>query len=105
MSTVYNQVMKNEISYEWTFETIEDGDIADVDFNEKLDDLKTDDDGQLGLVRRVGNEADGEISRAYAYVKDGVLPETFIDLDGSDTGIKVPKRFIEELKKNNLKNN
>ena len=95
--------MKNKIRYEWTLETIELGEIIDNDFSDKLDfdiakvlDVPYYD---LGLVRNEGNEIDGVNERYWAYVKEGKLPDNFKTAMGEDTGIKIPNRFHDELKK------
>lgn len=49
------------------------------------------------LVRNVGNDLEGLTDRAWAYVKDGKLPETFTYGAGEDSDIKVPKRFHTEV--------
>lgn len=79
-----------ETAYEWvTEETDEDGDILDSDFSEKLSELS----GPVSaLVKRIGDEGNGEQERYYAYIVDGVLPAEF-----ENDGGKVPKRYIKEL--------
>lgn len=92
--------MKTE--YEWCYETVDksSGDIIDLDFEDKLcnfqDDRKTD---TLCLVRREGDETEGEQDRLWAYVKSGKLPETFKNSMGESVSINVPKRFHSELEK------
>lgn len=91
--------MKDKVCYEWCYETVdENGDIDEVDFEEKLinfqDNRKTD---TLCLMRREGNEIDGEQDRLYAYVENGKLPETFSDCSGRPIAINVPQKFIKEL--------
>lgn len=90
--------MKTEISYEWTLEEIEDGDIIDSDFSETLSfDKHYLVGNDLGLVRSEGNEEDGKTDTVWAYVKNGKLPEYFSDSMGVTMGIKVPQRFHKEL--------
>jgi len=91
--------MKTETAYEWTLEELEDGDVIDTWQSDTLHYLSEmhatfqDENRALCLVRRVGNDRDGELSRHYAYVEGGQLPEYF-----QDTQIKVPARFHAELK-------
>ena len=99
--------MRNEIKYEWTLEEVEDGDIVDSDFSDKLDfDIALVLDVpyyELGLVRDEGNEAGGIGARYWAYVKDGKLPEYFTQPNSEgqyvSVGIKVPAKYHNELKK------
>ena len=85
-------------TYEWTLETLENDEIVDSDFSDKLTFDKNDLSGKdLGLVRNEGNEADGLTDRYWAYVKDGKLPEYFSDGNNENIGIKVPQRFHKEL--------
>jgi hypothetical protein len=103
--------------YEWAIETVywdeDEGmqDIEDSNYWDKLSDYQPGEvadalaqkrfvreDGievftRLCLMRDVGCEAEGLEDRQYAYVVDGVLPETF------DEGAKVPARFRKELAK------
>jgi hypothetical protein len=91
--------MQTKVQYEWTLETLDDGDIIDSNFSDTLTFDKSDLDGKdLGLVRNEGNEADGVTDRLWAYVKDGKLPECFSDSMGTLVAIKVPQRFHNELK-------
>lgn len=91
--------MRNEIYYEWCYETVIDGEVEEVDFEEKLsnftDNRKTD---TLCLLRREGNEADGEQDRVYAYVKDGKLAACFEDGTGIEyLNFPTPQKFHKEL--------
>lgn len=89
--------------YEWVIEEIdENGEIWENRFADKLKDLldyktKKPEEGisqyQLGLLRRTGNEAEGELERGYAYEVDGKLAEEF------DNGYRVPKHCLAEYKK------
>jgi hypothetical protein len=57
---------------------------------------------RIVLVRDVGNDLDGLTDRAWAYMKDGKLPETFSYAGASnyeDSGIAVPKRFHREAER------
>ncbi len=85
--------------YEWCYETVDaNGDIDEVDFAERLidfrDNNKTD---TLCLIRREGDDIDGEKDRLYAYVKDGKLPETFSDSMGTLINITIPKKYQKEF--------
>jgi hypothetical protein len=101
--------MKNTTYYEWVLEPIDKyGDIIDPLFEEKLSShcncphgLPHDDEAvsyDLALVRREGNEYEGETYREYAYIRqDGTLPERFIV--ENPMSYRVPKRFHAELKR------
>ena len=94
----------NRIFYEWCYETLgEHGDIIDCDFEDRLRDFqpnrKTD---TLCLLRREGDEANGETDRLWAYVENGKLPESFSDAIGTPTAILIPKKYHIELSKNAL---
>jgi hypothetical protein len=91
--------MQTQVKYEWSLETVEDGDIVDSDFSDKLDFAKDELPGKdLCLVRNEGNENEGVTDRFWAYVKDGKLPEYFSSSEG-EVNIKVPIRFHNELNK------
>lgn len=87
--------------YEWDYEsTDEHGDILDHMFFDDCPGLPDDDNIELVLVRNElkGYPDDFENScdldhRAWAYVKDGKLPEEF------DDGYRIPQRFHKELAK------
>lgn len=91
------------ISYEWDIEEVdENGDIQDHDFHESIEGFgvrPTVDEQRyfLVLVRTSGTIDDGVIDRTWAYAtrNGGVLglPESF------ENGIRVPKRYQEELAK------
>ena len=94
-------IMRNKITYEWTLEILDDyDDIVDVHFFETLCNLlifKQDIDDvncDVGIVKHLGNDADGIVDREYAYINRGKLPEKF------DGGYSVPKRFKKEFEKN-----
>lgn len=90
--------MKKHVFYEWSLEiTDKNGDIIDIDFNEKLSDFSDLTAGSLCLVRRLGDEAGGECDRVWAYVKDGKLPEYFGDVMGNPVNTRVPKKYHNEL--------
>jgi len=88
--------MSKIIVYEWTNEVIDEhGDIIDQDFAERLQEL-SETNGGIGIVRDEGDEH-ALTDRSWAYVKSGKLPEFFSDAYQNETGIKVPKRFHDEL--------
>lgn len=94
--------MRNKVTYEWTLETIEEGEIVDCDFADTLtSEWINVPDSDLGLVRSEGNEDDGITDRVWAYVKDGKLPECFSNSMGTPITTKVPQQFHNELKKIN----
>ena len=87
-----------QVKYEWTLETLDDGDIIDSDFSDKLTfDKNTIIGKDLGLVRIEGNEDDGVTDSFWAYMKDGKLPEYFSDSMGTPINIKVPQAFHNQL--------
>lgn len=86
--------MKDEIKYEWCYETLDEfGDIIECDFEDNLakftDNRKTD---TLCLIRMVGNNIDGLKDRVYAYVTDNQLPELF-----EDSNFRVLDKHKKEL--------
>jgi hypothetical protein len=89
------------VQYEWTLETLEDGDIIESEFtnDEKLTFKKEylTDNTDLGLVRNEGNDNEGLTDRLWAYVKDGKLPEFFCNERNEPTGFMIPARFHKEL--------
>jgi hypothetical protein len=92
--------MRKSIIYEWCYETVdENGDIIDLDFADNLMDFSynqiTD---TLCLIRREGDDIEGEQDRVYAYVKDGKLPDKFSDVYGHEININVPKKYQKEFK-------
>lgn len=92
--------MRNTVKYEWTLETIEDGDIVDSDFSDTLSfDKGLLHGNDVGLVRNEGNEISGVVSRLWAYVKDGKLPEYFSDANGNETDYKIPVAYKLECGK------
>jgi hypothetical protein len=91
--------MANKVIYEWSIETLEDGEIIDSSF---YDDLPTDpleQNQKLVLVRNEGNEGEGLTGRLWAYVVDGKLPEYFEDANGCEVGYKVPKKLLKLINK------
>lgn len=92
--------MQTRVFYEWTTETIDaDGDIVDSGFFDKLSDISKDDfeSNDVGLVRNEGDEANGLKDKFWAYIKDGKLPEYFVDGGGHEISIKVPQKYHKEL--------
>jgi len=88
------------VKYEWTIEELEDGEVIDSDFRDKLLEFNFSHfttDIYLGLVRNEGNDIDGLTNRLWAYVKDGKLPDYFQDAYLQNTSIKIPARFYKEL--------
>ena len=99
----------NEISYEWTLEDLDEhGDIVDNDFDDSLSALVARNDAtilngdnprrHLGLVRKIGNDEEGVLESAWAYVSENGLPAELLDSGGS-IAASVPKRFHKELEK------
>lgn len=88
------------ISYEWALESVNvDDDIEDSYFSDSLKEVKNTEPcdgctGRIALIRNDGNEDDGLKDRQYAYFQNGMLVMYF------DGGIKVPKRFLNEVKNN-----
>lgn len=96
------------VMYEWDVEeldapsTAEDPEILDHNhcdtFAQALVILsRLDAPGRIVLVRDVGNDVEGLTDRAWAYLKDGQLPETFTYGADEDSGIRVPQRFHDEV--------
>jgi len=89
--------MKNKVSYEWTFDELnDDGDIVDSDGVMTLSErpnLRLDNQLMLALTRNVGNDIDGLLERSYAYVDTDTmtLPHEF------DDGYVVPQKYRLEL--------
>lgn len=91
---------RTKSTYEWAWEaTDESGEITDCDYFPTLAECQ----GQaltgadVALVKRYGNDDDGEVGRTYAYLQAGPegelkLPETF------DDGTTVPQRFHKEAR-------
>lgn len=87
-----------QTSYEWDWEEVDThGDILDHNFSNKLVCQPEPDNAlihyELVLVYNRGDDVEGIVDRSWAYVKDGKLPKTFLN------GMKVPKRFHEEIRK------
>lgn len=94
--------MRNKITYEWTLEIIEDGEIIDSQFQDILSDIPKEDlsRNDLGLVRYEGNEIEGTTNQLWAYVKNGKLPVYFSNEMGSELpAYKVPVKYHNELVK------
>ena len=87
--------MRSKVSYEWTLETMEGEDVAELDFADSLSEYSTVNPSQRHvLVRDWGNENQGLQDRQWAYVEGWRLPDEF------DGGAKVPQRFQSELAAN-----
>lgn len=93
--------MVTRVVYEWDHESVDDyGDIIDHDFSDAFPGFPTEDNVELVLVRNEFRGLSGKDfndscdldHRSWAYVKDGVLPETF------DDGTPVPKKFFKHFK-------
>jgi hypothetical protein len=107
--------MQTQVNYEWCIEFYTDDefqDIADLNFS-NADKLEFDEsdfdapDGQqarLCLVRKEGNEADGETDRWYAYVEHGELPKNFTDSFGYEVNIPIPQKYHKQLYSYRYKN-
>lgn len=87
--------------YEWVLEILEEGEVVDVQHEDKLADLEIPSDGEwvIALVR-TSQLHDNHVSDKYwAYVVDGVLPEYF-----EDSSIKVPQKYRKEFQLTNSRN-
>ena len=84
------------VYWEWELATLDkDGDRVDLDNCEEKDVAKFlpfGNDHELNLVRRVGNDCDGETDRSYAEVIGGALDHE------TDDGTPVPQRFHKLLR-------
>ncbi len=89
--------MRTQITYEWACETLEDGEITDINHTDYP--VKIIEGERLALVRNEGNERDGITDRVWAYVVNGLLPEFFENAMGEATQIKVPIKYNNQLKK------
>ena len=90
--------MRNQTRYEWCVEFTDDGgDVVDHYHADKLSEIPDDvmNEGDLVLIRNVGNEYDGVNDRSWAYVVDGKLHPMF--MSGDVAGETVPQRFHAEL--------
>ena len=84
------------ISYEWDIETYDEhGDIIMHWFEERIQDLPypLQDNQRLVLVRNEWSEEEGLIDRLWAYERNGELPGIFQGSSGSESSIRVPRRF------------
>lgn len=96
-------------TYEWSVEFCDgpedEADILDSIFRDTYAEALADgqNDGRenwrIVLVRNVGDDLEGLTDRAWAYIRDGALPETFTYGADEDSGIRVPKRFHDEVKR------
>ena len=88
--------MRDKLTYEWVAEDLDEyGDIIDSAYSDILAKViayhPPATNVEYALMRRYGNDEDGESYREYVYIKDGKLPVEFPD------GYKVPARFQKEL--------
>ncbi len=97
--------MKNEVRYEWVIEILELEDdpeygpqIVEVNHADTYADaLKFARDiprYHIGLVRDEGNDVEGLVDRAWAYMEDGKLPERFTE---GLRSYEVQKKFHKEV--------
>lgn len=94
---------RNRVIYEWLVDELNgDGDIVDTQYYDTfyqavaaqwaaLGSCSNGNNYEVGLIRYVGNDVDGEVDRQYAYTVCNELPEFF------DGGAKVPVRFHCEI--------
>ena len=98
---------KYQTSYEWVVESMVGEDVDGLEhfdnfpaalavFNQPLD--AEDTRRGLALLKHLGNDWEGRVHTGYAYVIDGVLPETF------DDGTDVPLRFGNEVRRSHVAN-
>lgn len=92
--------------YEWDVETEDDNENIDHHFCESAREalqVASQVGGQVVLTWSSGNDMNGVTDRAWAYVKDGRLPEFFsipsANGDYAPMGQKVPGRFHDELRR------
>lgn len=86
----------NNIVYEWCWEKLDQfNDVVDLHFSEKPKPKPFNGNGQMVLLKRVGNEFEGEIDRQYAYIENNLLPLYFPD------GSRVPNKYAEQFRKFN----
>ncbi len=88
---------RDKIDYEWVAEELDEhGDIIDPMYGDTLAEvmgfIEPAANVEYALMRREGNDADGENYREYTYLVDGKLPLKFPD------GYRVPLRFHREVK-------
>lgn len=91
--------MRTKVIYEWCCETLDNGDIVDNHFEDKLQDIGKDElpNNDLVLCRAEGNEVDGVTDTLWAYVKNWQLPEYFTDSMQQPVNVKVPAKYHKEL--------
>ncbi len=98
--------MRVNVDYEWAVEhTDSDGDIHDHDYAKTYSELiknKRVIEGLASvivLVRSEGSELEGVTDRAWAYLKDGKLPECFFNcFNQKMPNMKVPKKYTRQVK-------
>lgn len=98
--------MKLEITYEWCVEYYTDDeyqDITNLNYSDTLTFSESDFDApdgekaRLCLVRKAGNDAEGEKGRWYAYVEGGKLPQYFDALSSDTAGVPIPKKYHKQI--------
>jgi hypothetical protein len=95
--------MKKQICYEWCYEIVDEhNDIIDSHFAERLDDLRlgirdeVEENQRIDLcLVRYEYTNNMETDRHWAYVKDGILSDTFNDAYENPIH-KVPLKFKKE---------
>jgi hypothetical protein len=96
--------MTKEVTYEWCYEIVDEhNDIVDSHFSERLNDLGqpeswVEDKQRIDFcLVRFEYTNNMETDRHWAYVKDGILSNTFNDAYDNPFH-KVPNKFHKELK-------
>lgn len=98
--------MANQVTWEWAVETYINGDVeGDIDtlhennLADALNDFDPDDTNQrLVLICDIGNDYEGLVERGWAYVTDGILPESAVD--SYDRYVrKVPAKIRREFER------
>lgn len=90
------------VKYKWNHQTIEDGEVVDNDFYDKLKDMGKVPSGDRVVLVRYDMYDDDIADTMWAEVANGKLPYVFSDAMDRPLYIKVPKRFHQEIKKNRL---
>lgn len=107
---------RDRVTYEWTVEEIDQhGDIQDVDFDDKLERMAERFrnfepysytqgpkeievnivERRLGLLKRWGNDWDGETDRTYAYVIESVFGWTLSRFSDGSSARRDHRRMAE----------
>jgi len=87
----------NKTTYEWVLEVLEDGDVVDATYADRLASLQpVSGEWAIALVRQTYCTIDGDLlDKQYAYLQNGILPKYF-----EDTCIRVPKKYYAEAARN-----